>query len=80
MIFNIYAHSTMKMHMMPDGSMMKGEMCPTAMKAMAKGKAMMKKTVMKGKTGMSHAEKVRKYMKANPGTSLATASKMVAKK
>lgn len=50
----------MPSHMMPDGKMMKGKMCPTA------------------KKGMSHAMKVAKCMKANPGMSLAAASKKVA--
>ena len=51
-------------HMMPDGKMMAGKTHSAAMK--------------KAASGMTHAEKVAKCMKANPGMSLGAASKMVA--
>jgi hypothetical protein len=50
---------------MPNG-MVHMQMAPTMMK------------MKKAKSGMTHAEKVAKCMKANPGMSLGAASKMVA--
>lgn len=63
------------MHMMPDGTMMKGKTHSAAMGA-KKGKIVCPACP----AGASHAEKVRMCMKANPGVSLAMASKAMAKK
>jgi len=70
-ILKYYYTMVKPMHMMPDGSMMAGKTHSAAM-----GKIVCPSCP----AGMAHAEKVRMCMRANPGISLAMASKAMAKK